>query len=400
MKGMINCHTHLFNEYHVPEDLLKLYVKWIPNFVLPSVGRVLDHPIGNGALNLFSFLGTDSIKRYINFIKFGYGMTVKQQFDILRSAYPPGTRFVVLMQDFKFVSDAKAKVSYDSFVNEILELKHLFPTEILPFYFMEPRNYDFSTDPNEIYKSLQEKFDSGHFLGLKMYPAEGYFPWDFRLRSFYQFAQDNDLPIMTHCSTGGSRYVKQTTEIDRNPLDLKGQHRKIDLPKLAWLNVRKDYTGRAKFFSDPDNYKEVLKEFPNLKICLAHSGSNDEINLEIDRRNGKNKGHNNWYQKCLDLVDKNTNVYMDVSYSLYDTRFIQELIKSDFDTGIQIHRSNRILFGTDFYMTYTEVGAGEEDLPKVERSLREKMSQFLPPNLFDKMAYHNAETWLKSNIYK
>lgn len=91
---------------------------------------------------------------------------------------------------------------------------------------------------------------------------------------------------------------------------------------------------------------------------------------------------------------------MDVSYSLYDTRFIQELIKSDFDTTLQVHRSNRLLFGTDFYMTYTEVGAGEEDLPKVERSLREKMSQHLPPNLFDKMAYHNAETWLKSNIYK
>ncbi|MBK9270529.1 MAG: amidohydrolase family protein [Saprospiraceae bacterium] len=400
MKGMINCHTHLFNEYHVPEDLLKLYVKWIPNFLLPSVGSILDHPLGNRALNLFSYFGTDSIKRYINFIKFGYGMTVRQQFEILRSAYPPKTRFVVLMQDFKFVSNAKAKVSYDDFVKEILELKHQFPTEILPFYFMEPRNYDFLTDPNEIYQLLQEKFASGCFLGLKMYPAEGYFPWDFRLRPFYQFAIDNKLPIMTHCSIGGSRYVKQTTEIDRNPLDLNGQHRKINLPSLAWLNVRKDYTGRARCFSDPDNYIEVLKEFKDLKICLAHSGSNEEINLEIDRRNGKNKDKRNWYQKCLELVDNNSNVYMDVSYSLYDEHFIKELIKSDFDSNIHSHRSNRLLFGTDFYMTYTEVGAGEKDLPKVERSLREKMSQHLSPNLFDKMAYQNAETWMKSSIYK
>lgn len=390
---MINCHTHLFNEYHVPEDLLKLYVKWLPNFSLPMLGNLLDSAFGSKVLKLTGFLGTDGMKRYINFIKFGYGMTVREQFSILKNAYPPGTKFVVLLQDFQFISNYKAKVNYDSFIQEILNLRKLYPNELLPFHFVEPRYYDYSTDPQQIYDDLKTRFDRDKFCGLKMYPAEGYFPWDFRLNAFYQFAQDHQLPIMTHCSTGGSRYVKQTSEIDRNPLDLYGQHQRVNLPGLAWLDVRKDYTGRARYFSDPENYREVLKKYPDLKICLAHSGSNSEINIEI---NNRERGTNvpNWYRSCLALLDQNKNVYMDLSYSLYDKKFIDVLIKPDFIQNGNAHRQEHLLFGTDFYMTYTEIGAGEKDLSDVERQLARRTEAELGAVFFQKISSENPDKWL------
>jgi hypothetical protein len=187
-------------------------------------------------------------------------------------------------------------------------------------------------------------------------------------------------------------------------MDLKGSPQYINIPKLKWFNVAKDYTGRARIFSDPENYRKVLDidTFKSLKICLGHAGSDAEIEIEIkNRHNGTS--HSNWYQKCLKMIDDYPNVYLDISYSLWNPVFIAELIARDFDIKSTdpkiVHRCNRVLFGTDFYLTYTEFNSSDTNPSSIERDLWENTRAKLDPILFQKMAFQNSYNWIKSKFY-
>lgn len=400
---MINCHAHLFNSNHVPEELLKLYVKWLPNFAVKKVSQILNSKVGNFLLGWTNKLGNEPLKRYGNFLKFGYGMNIEEQFNILKNAYPKDTRFVILMQNFAFISNYQPLVAYEDYKKEIYKLKCKYPKLILPFYFIEPRLISYQDNPQKLLTSFIDDYERGLCQGLKMYPAEGYFPFDYRILAIYEYAAENEIPIMTHVSRGGSRYVKQTSKEDNFVLDLYKKDFNPNLPKLGWFN--KDYTGRASRFTDPENFIKVLDhpKLRNLKICLAHSGSIDEYEIEIKNREN-NTTISNWYRSCLEIVDKYPNVYMDISFSLTDNRFLTKLIKKDFDINdldeTTQKRCKRLLFGTDFYMTYTEFDSENRDLSTIENKLFKNTESILGYTLFKQISLDNAREYLTSKRYQ
>jgi predicted TIM-barrel fold metal-dependent hydrolase len=398
---MINCHTHLFTSDHVPTDLLKLYAP-LPNIILRPMNYILNSWLGDKLLGWTVKYGWEDLKRYGNFLRLGYQATIEEQFGVLKNAYPEYTRFVVLTQDFSFVSEYKPHEGYTylDYKRQIYELKLKYPGIILPFHFIEPRLISYSQDPIALLESMKLDFINGWSVGLKMYPAEGYYPFDYRINAVYAFAQEHQIAIMTHASVGGSRYVKQTSEHDRHPIDLDGNVCSIQIPDLS--RMKPNYTERAKYYSDPDNYKKVLNKYPKLKICMAHAGSDAEIRKEIKNRES-NMNDDNWYRKVLDLVDSNENVYVDISYSLHSLEFIEKLILVDFnlksnDPKVK-RRCTRLLFGTDFYLTYQEYLPKSKDNSAIERNLWEPVSQKIGKELFALISEKNAIEYLKSSFY-
>ncbi|MBN1578442.1 MAG: type VI secretion system tube protein Hcp [Chitinispirillaceae bacterium] len=181
-------------------------------------------------------------------------------------------------------------------------------------------------------------------IGFKMYTALGYRPDDFsRLPHLLQFYKkcsepDLDIPIICHGSRGGMhacdwRYYYQ-------------QH--IGNDKFDDDEAREWYTRE---FISPHAWEKVLQKFPNLKLCLAHFGGEEcwgkqRASQKVD-----------WFEKLVELMrsKKYPNVYVDISYFLFDDKIIDQFADAVKDETIR----KKILFGTDWYLMeqeWTKIG--------------------------------------------
>ncbi len=176
-------------------------------------------------------------------------------------------------------------------------------------------------------------------IGFKMYTALGYRPDDFlRLPHLAQFyakcsQPDLDIPIICHGSRGG-------------------------LNTHEWRYYYQQYSGKKKFddeeagewynqeFISPHAWEKVLQKFPNLKLCLAHFGGEECWGKK--RKNQKV----DWFDKLIELMKspKYPNVYVDISYFLFDDGIIDQFADAVKDEKIR----KKILFGTDWYLMEQE----------------------------------------------
>ena len=116
-------------------------------------------------------------------------------------------------------------------------------------------------------------------------------------------------------------------------------------------------------FSHPENYVPVLRKYPKLKICLAHMGGSDEISYmssdpSPEQKKILDKDGNNWASLLKELMKEHLSLYTDISYSLAELhdKVVLKEIKDWINTLDQDGQPlvERILFGTDFYMTEQE----------------------------------------------
>jgi hypothetical protein len=124
--------------------------------------------------------------------------------------------------------------------------------------------------------------------GIKMSPVyQDYHPHDERARDVHRRAQELGLPILTHAafhSIAGTR--------------------------MAWAN--------------PLLYDEVAREFPDLKIILAHIGLP-------------------WFDDAMVMVRKHANVFADVSPAFHRHWLYRALL-----TFQEFAVMDKLLFGSDF----------------------------------------------------
>ncbi|MBL0071711.1 MAG: amidohydrolase family protein [Bacteroidetes bacterium] len=101
---------------------------------------------------------------------------------------------------------------------------------------------------------------------------------------------------------------------------------------------------------DPDNYEDILVKFPKLKICFAHMGFDS----------AKKLNNLTWFTRILALMKMYPNVYMDVSYTASYENFCPWFIAqyNAWSPDIQ----DRVIFGTDFYMTVQEVNGNDNEV--------------------------------------
>jgi predicted TIM-barrel fold metal-dependent hydrolase len=199
------------------------------------------------------------------------------------------------------------------------------PWRLVPMYHFDPRRWgDASYAPfhETIYALMQGGPDmrsvlaarlpasvsettpvrGGPFIGFKMYPALGYRACDFgrlpQLKGFYGACEDLDIPILSHLG------AREMHPHDRGLYYAYDQERPLPLgtekvPELSNARragrTREDYAlvasgghytdyfreqhWKERYYDDeyksPENWERVLKDFPNLRLCLAHMGSGE-----------------------------------------------------------------------------------------------------------------------------
>ncbi|MBD3345522.1 MAG: amidohydrolase family protein [Chitinivibrionales bacterium] len=112
-----------------------------------------------------------------------------------------------------------------------------------------------------------------------------------------------------------------------------------DIPKETQERL---FTPEGYFWTNyvhPRVWRDVLNNFPNLKLCLAHFGG-DEWKRGLD---------SDWITEIISLTEEFPNVYTD--FSCWDLDDWKETFKSVLLNKQYSHLKEKILFGTDWYMT-------------------------------------------------
>jgi len=426
---MINAHTHIFTINHVPNQFAKglfwlgglitvslirafykiilffrkirdfgnsfFLTKWIGKIVFKLLFFVLMWALRRLGLSSFNrFLSEETkgiIDRYLRLLE--YGEIPSGQlgvFQKLQTYYPPKTKFVVLPMDLEYMGGGKPKENYYQQLQQVINVKNGSEGCLIPFLFVDPRRI---TDPNDTiftYDYIEEKLKSGDFEGIKIYPALGYWPFDWRLLPVYLLAIKYDVPILTHCIEGLVHYrgnkKKEWYKHPFNNMSLKESHVKRYTTQFThplnyviitnkkylthYLNNVKGNLSNNTDLNLLELWKELdltnnVPELAKLKLNLGHWGGGTEWdrymgdtnypvinnllgNLDTDF----DKFQSAWYGLSWFGIINNLCMhpdycfYTDISFTLHQEKYLN-LLKVKMQNPIM---RKKILFGTDYYV--------------------------------------------------
>ena len=170
-------------------------------------------------------------------------------------------------------------------------------------------------------------FEKYGFIGIKLYPALGYFPQDAKMFPLYRWCANNCVPIITHCITGVIHYRGDVSALP--PVNNPG-----NVPYVA-DNNSSDPKIYQRNFTQPRNYSAILSEIPNLKICLAHYGDDKEL-IAGKRLATRNQRFDSKVSECLYGYVLHYRKHGDFSGN---SKSLSTPVLED-----------RVLFGTDYYV--------------------------------------------------
>jgi predicted TIM-barrel fold metal-dependent hydrolase len=314
-------------------------------------------------LNLLNPLTTnDQFRKYRKFIEIGKYDSQKEIFDECRKYYPANSKFIVISMDMAYMDAGKVPGSYKDQLAELASLKQIYGDCVMPFVHIDPRRKDYM----DLLKRCIEEWG---FKGIKIYPNLGYFPYDPRLTTMYEYAELHDLPIIAHCSPYNPTHNKGW------PWEIKALLTGSKIPLDLHTNSRKRLCSN---FANPLNYQFVLNDYKKLRICLAHFGSEYYWNKYLDYPEDKG----NWFTIIREMLETHKNLYSDISYTLNNRNFFPMLKILLADPKIK----NQILFGSDYYMVESVAS---------ERRFGVDLRGYLGEDDFRIIAHDNALKFLK-----
>ncbi len=391
--------------------------------------------------------------RYINIIRFTNKDRQANIFNDVEQQYPPGTKFVVLPMDMESMDAGPVETSYLDQMTEILRLKSNNPETVYPFIFVDSRRiakqdkdnpffcYDDSNPDDIVIKDclVKDYFDGG-CVGIKLYPALGYYPFDEALLPLWLYCAQKEIPITTHCSVGPIFYRgKKDKNWDRHPIfdEAVGKDgnnnqilEKLRLGQLKNKDFQRNFTHplnylcllHEPFFKKAlDNYNnttlnnlfgyengELARTLSSLKINLAHYGGTENWDqfMTQDRYRTANKiiqdpvemlnlkhrmgdvdtfyplwHYVDWFSIISSMMHEFDNVYTDVSYTAHDNKHLNLLSEIMNNPKIQ----ERVLFGTDFYVVSNH---------KTEKEFWIDMQNSLSTGKWNLLAHTNPKRFL------
>ncbi|WP_164510876.1 amidohydrolase family protein [Nonlabens xiamenensis] len=325
--------------------------------------------------------------------------------------------------DMEYMGAGSIRIPYKEQLKELINLKENKKNQIHVFPGIDPRRLQ---EDKSFLTYLMDRFSSKKFSGVKLYPALGFYPFDKRFKSLYEYCIRYDIPIMTHCIEGtiyyrGSKtrnsdehaHLNNKNEWNHHPiLKVNAQSEPLKLPQRANHDFTKNFTHplNYKCLLDPKKATEYFGDqvdFSQLKICLAHFGGSAEWdryfediyetynnNLFNKENIGKATAYTNvqkiwdsasWLSIIYDLMATYDNVYADMSFMLYNKNNF-ELLKLLIDDNRVGHK---ILFGTDFYVVAQK---------GTEKRLYHTIRAELGEERFKKVASINPENFLKTKF--
>ena len=242
---------------------------------------------------------------------------------------------------------------YESHMRELEEICEKHSGEVFPFLAADPRRIG-------IMELIKMKVDQGRgvFKGIKLYPPLGYIPTHPNLVEIYDYCQTHQIPVTVHCSDGGIRNFKK-----------KNYVRRFDGP--SYKEDFKSVDGnKSRFYATPNNWKAVLKRWPELRINLAHFGGGDNFW----------SGDIGWMGSIINLMKEYQNVFADLSYHT-NPEIPRKLEKLVAENAVL---EDRLMFGTDFIMIMLDRNCG---------GLKHYFNRF--SGLDNKLLCENAKKFLK-----
>jgi predicted TIM-barrel fold metal-dependent hydrolase len=282
----INCHCHIFSLDCVPMEFRERFLLDIGNpvhrFVHRVVRRILpDESKMEDLLDFMDLSISDIAEKLVHEMdEAGIDLCTPLMMDM---AYCEGFGGYTKSFEHQMGETAAAVDAINRKYDSI---------RMLPFIAADPRRYG-------IEKIVRNALGGGVFKGVKIYPVMGFSPNDRRLYPIYEYCEKREIPITAHCENGG-------------------------IPGLrAYYHL-----------ADPGNWGEVLKNFPELILNLAHN----------DRTGSP------WQKEIAGLITAYPHVYTDISYDtemmVMPRRYFRHIKAMLATPGIR----DRVLYGTDWYM--------------------------------------------------
>jgi uncharacterized protein len=426
-----NIHTHVFNSDCAPDRFLRIlpvkFVRKMPGLIKGVIDTKVGRGLIHGLYKLFSRKSGNNrgeVDKYVAFLDVGTNATQREVFQTAFEAgktFDPAVRIVGLTMNMDHMDSrpSKRQISFKTQLDQVIEIKRYYPANFFPFLGIDPRQ----AGGLELVRWARPYFESGavtregkvfpYFSGIKLYPALGFFPFDPRLEELYRYAEENNLPVMTHCTRVGSQYIGEQIEsllpdspgmIDQagNPTSANAkqaiEQRIKEYKKRGWIKNSKigDNDLVCDLFGHPENYIPVLEKFPRLKICLAHMGGSNEVikSTKGDLAKIREVDPLSWFEHIGIMMKKYPNLYTDVSYTLcdFDSKDpkVLEATETFLETFVDTNDpgkgklGDRVLFGTDFFMTEQE-----RREPELYASTKEKLK-----NWWDVIGRQNTQRYL------
>lgn len=366
-----NIHTHIFNVECAPRRFMGIP---LPRFVF---NRQAVRRVTRWMKRLLPGK-RDRLERLANLLIVGTRRNQEEVWHDLLQAYPHmRTRFVVLTLDMDLMEAGTLKNNYETQIEQLYRVKRSYPEQLLPFISIDPRKQY----PGGVYGYLEKQMPRFGFVGLKIYPALGFYPFAPGLEDAYRFAVERKLPVMVHCNKTGIWFQGEIRNEHLYPESFNKSVPRHD------YSAQKDLKNKVfkNNFSDPSNYGEVLEIFPDLKLCFSHYGGASEM-LKAGP-GGSSSEKDNFYLKIREMIKKHENVYADIAYTLGDIDDIGDILLKDLeDEKIR----ERLLFGTDFFLALQE---------RSERGLLDHLLKIIPADFYYQIAVTNPDNFLHSKYY-
>lgn len=404
MPRITNIHSHIFTGKCAPDYFFRMVLpswadRWadeIKYFLEKRWMRKLIKALARRR-------GNSQLLRYLQFIEVGTQSSQEEVFTSMKLAYSGlggDVRFVALTLNMDHMDTKPSRhARIDDQLTEVERVRSHFPDVFFPFVGVDPRHKQGA----DLLTWVRGKIERRAFFGIKLYPSIGFFPFDPALDQLYDWAEQEQVPIMTHCTRSGTFYTGAMADVlpSLTPPSLNPTAREMPsiLDRIRRFKEERFTWNDGKYgcniFLHPENYRPVLHKYPDLKICFAHFGGDDEMLPHKFRQPLREKGIDptNWHQlvkETMELLDGSgqllyPNVYTDISYTLSNPEVYTLL-----NTYMSGPLANRILFGTDFFMTLRE---------DPEATLVQRAMSLLQGDYFQRMAAVNNTNYLRSTIY-
>ncbi len=309
-KIIYNCHNHTFTHENIPNG-------YFPFLLVPAARIAPFRWLLRGIMKvIIPWTNNDKVHRYTAFIKAAYRKTQEGNLEHLTNYYPEKTKFIVLPMDMAYMGAGIVKEDIDKQHDELARLSksQKYKDTLIPFAHIDPRR------PGSLSR-LKSLVENHNFRGVKIYPTLGYSPSDkVLMKEIYPYMVEKNIPLMAHCSPGS-------------------------------VNSKDISLDKAHAFADPYQYRDVMNEFPELRVCLGHFGGIGEWRRHINEAKDSKKP--TWLTKIQELIKcgEYPNLYTDISFTIFNYKENIPLLAILLEDSEIIEK---VLFGSDFYMVESE----------------------------------------------
>lgn len=344
---MVNCHVHTFTTAHAPRDYPHPAVR-----VFRAAPWLLQFLRWLSSLTAYDRV-TTFLKRLEDFHRTGSRDSQRAVFRELLHYYPRTTRFVVLPMDMAPSGHGPVQTDLPAQHDELAALARDadYGPQVIPFATIHP-------DRPEAAQELRRCIEVLGFRGVKIYPSLGFAPdHPVLMQQVYPLCIEHDIPVMTHCSRGGI-------------------HRK------GWNQ------DRINAVTKPAAYVPILRKFEALRLCLAHFGGDADWIAHLQDGydpDDPSARERNWVSVIDDMITCGDypNLYTDVSYTIFNFEERIPLLRMFLTDKLM---QEKVLFGSDFYMTRQEALS--------EKAMSIRLRDALGECLFHRIAHENPRRWL------